>query len=43
MTLHSMKEIWMPLMWFGIKTFKILDDDGACYIKVGNKPRKRMK
>lgn len=43
MPLYSMKEIWTPLAWVGIKFFKTLDDDGAYYIKIGNKPRTRMR
>ncbi|MCI2253087.1 hypothetical protein L2D08_01765 [Domibacillus sp. PGB-M46] len=32
MSLYSMKEIWTPLKWVGIKFFKTLDE-GGCYIK----------
>ncbi|WNS81195.1 hypothetical protein RRU94_10310 [Domibacillus sp. DTU_2020_1001157_1_SI_ALB_TIR_016] len=41
MPLYSMKEIWTPLKWVGIKFFKTLDD-GSYYVKVGSRPRKRI-
>lgn len=41
MPLYSMKEIWTPLKWVGIKFFKTLDE-GEYFIKIGNKPRKKI-
>lgn len=41
MPLYSMKEIWTPLKWVGIKFFKTLDE-GDYFVKVGNNPRKKI-
>ena len=40
MPLIEMKEIITPLKLFGIKIFK--SRDGEMYIKVGNRPRKKI-
>lgn len=43
MPFYSMKEIWTPLKWVGIRFFKTIDDDDAYFIKVRNSPRKRIR
>jgi hypothetical protein len=40
MPLLHMKEIFTPLKFFGIKLFKTFE--GETYIKIGNKPRKKL-
>jgi hypothetical protein len=42
MPLYSMKEVWTPLKWVGIKFFKSYEDE-SYYIKVGNKHRRRIR
>ncbi|SIQ34527.1 hypothetical protein [Domibacillus enclensis] len=42
MPLYTMKEVWTPLRWFGVKFFKELED-GNYYVKVGNNPRKKVR
>ncbi|MEW9671349.1 hypothetical protein [Ammoniphilus sp. 3BR4] len=41
MPYYSFKEIWTPLVFFGIRFFKELES-GALFVKVGNRPRKQI-
>ncbi|GAM16216.1 MULTISPECIES: hypothetical protein [Mesobacillus] len=40
MPLVQMKEVFTPLKFIGIKLYK--SKDGHTFIKVGNKPRKKI-
>ncbi|MET1030433.1 MULTISPECIES: hypothetical protein [Domibacillus] len=42
MPLYTMKEIWTPLRWVGVKFFKTLEN-GDYYVKMGSKPRRKIK
>jgi hypothetical protein len=42
MPLYSMKEVWTPLKWVGIKFFKTYGDE-SLFVKIWNKPRRRVR